>query len=299
MRGNAIHKFMIAAAAALVTAGHVNAQPYKIAAKRGLSAGDEFRQAGSVTSERRRSVTATPGPAQPDLDVTTSLEYALYVQVTDVNDGAPTRIRCTVTRLILDDGKTKRSLIGAPPDVTAHLDDKGFTKIEVASGTASEEALAALYDVIKLEPRSVRPGHLVSSSQPRNVGDRWAVNPKLAADLLWEQRLDVQPDRLSATARLVSVETASGDTKLTVALEVSAENVSLAGVVPDFMRLTDTGVKAHYTLVVPLDEAKPIRRMTSERTVTYVGEGNQSGVTVKADHFARMTESWTRTLVGD
>jgi len=286
------------AAAALLVPSLTFGQPYEINAKRLMKAGEEFRMEGRVENHRIRKVTVSSGDQQPDLDMTTSLEYAMYVQVKKVEDGAPTSVRCTITRLILNDGESKRSMIGAPPDVTAIRDENGNTKIEKVSGTASNEVLAALYDVIKLEPRTVQAEDLVTSTQPRNVGDSWAVDPKMAAQLLGEEHLDVQPSQVTAKAKLISVEKDNGDAKLTVGLDVSASHVNLAGVLPDFMHLTQTSCEAHWKIVVPMDPSKPILGRTVARSVKYKGTGTQSGVTVNADHFATMTEEWTRTPVG-
>lgn len=286
------------AAAALLVPSLTFAQPYAINAKRPLNVGDQFRTEGRVENHRIRKVTVSAGEPQPDLDMTTSLDYAMYVQVQEVEDGAPTRVLCTITRLILDDGQNKRSMIGAPPDVSAIRDDNGNTKIEVASGTASSEVVAALYDVIKLEPRTIQAEDLVTSTQPRNVGDTWAVDPKVAAKLLGEEHLDVQPGEVTAQSKLISVEKENGDTKLTVGLDVSADHVKLAGVLPDFMHLTQTSCEAHWKIVVPMDPSKPILGRTVARSVKYKGTGTQSGVTVGAKHFATMTEEWTRALVG-
>ena len=270
------------------------AQPQPIHAPRALKVGDRFRLEGSTENAKQRQVVAD-GEAQPDLNMKMSLEYLYDVEVLEVANGQPTRQRCTILRLVSDSGDGKRSMLGAPPNVRAFVDDKGFTKIEVESGVLSDEALATLYDVIRLEPKRFTPEMLGASERPRSVGESWTIDPKLASGLLSERKLDVDPESLEATARLARVETSGGVTHQRVEVKIRADRLKLEGVVPDGLVIAKSAVTTDFIIILPQDRTKPVSALTSEMTVTYTASGGQGPVRISANHIARIRESWTRT----
>lgn len=287
----------VATLLALVSMDHAAlAQPQPIHGFRPMKVGDKFHLEGSTENTKKRRVTAA-GEGQPDLDLTFLLEYAYDVEVLAVADGLPTRQRCTIQRLISDTGDGKRSLLGGPPVVIAYRHDNGFTKIDVESGALSDEALGALYDVIHLESLRFTPGALVASAQPRSVGETWPIASDVAIGFLSERKLDVDPQSLRATARLVSVETIGGVTNQKLEATLTSDRLKLVGVVPDGLSLTTSGVDVHLTIILPQDTAQLASGLTTDMTVSYSASGMQSAIAIKADHTARIRESWTRTPV--
>jgi len=270
------------------------AQPQAIYGVRPMKVGEKFRLVGSTENTKKRSVNAA-GEGQPDLDLTFSLEYAYDVEVLAVADGLPTRQRCTISRLISNTGDGKRSMLGGPPVVIAYRHDNGFTKIDVESGTLSDEALGALYDVIHLEAQRFTPEVLVASPQPRSIGETWPIAPDVAISFLSERKLDVDPQSVRATARLVSVETIGGVTHQKLEATLTSDRLKLAGVLPDGLAMTKSNLEANLTIILPQDSAQPVSGLTTEMTVSYAGSGGQGAIAIKADHTARIRESWTRT----
>lgn len=270
------------------------AQPQRIHGSRPLKVGDKFHLEGSTENTKQRRVTASI-EGQPDLDLTVSVEYAYDVEVLAVADGLPTRQRCTIRRLISDAGEGKRSMIGGPPVVIAYRHDNGFTKIDVQEGTLPDDALGALYDVIHLESQRFMPEALVASDQARSVGESWPIDPKVAIGFLSERKLAVDPQSLRATARLVSVETVDGVTHQKLEATLTSGRLKLEGVVPDSLTMTKSGLDARLTIILPQDVSQPVSGLTTDMTVTYTGRGGQGAVPIKAEHTARIRESWTRT----
>jgi len=274
----------------------VRAQPQPIRAPRALEVGDKFRMEGEIKSTKKRHVVAGTAP-QPDLDLTTSLEYIYDAEVLEVSDGWPTRQRCKLKRLVNDSGAGKISMLGAPPVVIASLDAEGFTKIEVEEGVLSDEALAVLYDVIRLEKRKVTPAMLAESVQPRSVGESWNIDKNLAAAFLAERSLDVEPSRLTATARLASTQKASSTVRQKIEIKIEADGLKMTGVVPDTLRLTKSSLTAELSVVLPEDAGKLVLGLTSDMTVKYSAAGGQGSIAVSAEHTAVIHETWNRTML--
>lgn len=290
------HHTVIVTAALLVPLVSASAsdRPHPIALSHAFAVGDRFHLDGSNENTKRRHVSAD-GEKQPDLNLSSTLLFGYDVKVMAVTDERPTRLRARITKLLVDDGKERRSLLDGTPTVVAFLDESGFTKIVSDQGTISDQALSALYQVIHLEQRRVHSEMLVASSTPRSPGDQWTIAAPLAVNYLGERELDVAPNSISATARFVGPADVGGTPCESFEARLSSKKLQLEGVVPDGMKLTKATVEVRVGLFARTGTHKPIVRETVDMTVTYTGRGSQSGVSFIAEHTAQMRQSWTRT----
>ncbi len=269
-------------------------RPHAVALSHAFAVGDRFHLDGSSENTKRRHVSAD-GEKQPDLNLRSTIRFGYDVEVLTVADARPTKLRGTITKLLVDDGKEKRSLLEGTPTVIAYLDESGFTKIVPDQGMISDQALSALYQVIHLEQRRVFPEALVASSTPRSPKDEWVIAAPLAANYLGERELDVDPDSISATARFVGPADVGGIPCEAFEARLTSKKLRLEGVVPDGMKLTKATVEVRVGLFARAGTRKPILRETVDMTVTYTGRGSQSGVSFIAEHTAQIRKSWTRT----
>jgi len=260
------------------------AQEYIVKFERPAKVGEKY----SLSDSGGVSVTQTANDASYPQRVKSETEdyqvqFAAMAEVLEVDEkGRKVKIAFTVEKFTKIEGSSLTELV--PPGKVIIANGNQETSYSLQDGSLSTQAQEALtlslIDVA--EPGAPSYDDMLGTTEPKQVGESWAVNNTLVAKALEVAEgmeslgVSVKPENVSGVAKIAGLEEIGGVEYLDIRAELEAELVSSArlelrdGVVSAIDKaILRFGAQGYF----PVDHSIPIQAISLTMDVQYVFKG--------------------------
>ena len=210
------------------------------------------------------------------------VQFAAMAEVLEVDEkGRKVKIAFTVEKFTKIEGSSLTELV--PPGKVIIADGNQETSYSLQDGSLSTQAQEALVLVIDLaEPGAPSYDEMLGTTEPKQVGESWAVNNTLVAKALEGAEgmqsvgVSVKPENVSGVAKIAGLEEIGGIEYLDIRAEIEAELTSskrlelreglVAAIDKAILRF---GAQGYF----PVDHSIPIQATSTTMNMEYVFKG--------------------------
>jgi hypothetical protein len=234
-------------------------QEYKIKLVRPQKVGDQYTT--TVNATVKQSSKGNINGREMNTDESYVAEFVGKVKIEAVDDkySLPTKFTCKVDH-VTKDGK---ELYPAGTVISGEMVSKR-PKYLIDGKPAAPKNVELLSIVLPLEQAESQAlqDQLMGSDQPQKVGATWQADGKKIAKLMASSGLPVPADALKGQTTLVKVQKLNGEPFMELNAKLNSDGFKNDG--PAGMTITDGTVDIETTVIVPVDETKPMISKTGK-----------------------------------
>jgi len=261
------HKTIITIFLALLIPIPAFAQEYVVKFERPDKVGAKysFSASGGVLKDSTTAVDTEVNSTTEDYQI----QFAAMAEVLEVDEkGRKVKIAFTVEKFTKIEDSRLTELV--PPGTVIIADRNQETSYSLQDGSLSPSAQEALTLVIDLaEPSAPSYDELLGTTEPKQVGESWALDNTLVAKALQKYCPESEAENVSGVAKIAGLEEIGGIEYLDIRAELEAEQcLTRQGVLTFDKAIVRVGIQGY----VPVDHSIPIQAKSAMMNFQVVGK---------------------------
>jgi hypothetical protein len=263
-----------------------HAQEYKIKLVRPQKTGDQYTTTVTATIKQSLKGSAHGQDLNNEQSYTADLQGTVKIETVDDKYSLPTRFTCKVDHLTKD-GKDLY-----PTGTVIEAGFKSKRPVYTIDGKPVEAQNVELLSVVlplQLAEAEAAQDKLMGTDQTQKVGATWPADSASLAKAMAAGGVPIPADAMKAQSTLTRVRKLNGTAIMEVTTTLNADNFKNTG--PNGASVSDGAMDVETTVVVPVDETKPMISKTGKvhMHMTVTAPNNGGTLTIDSDRDVKET----------